>query len=82
MADLGGGGQQWTTMGNNKQQWATMDNNGQQWTTMDKNGHQWATISNNGQQSVVDERQKVKSRREREILKQFLPFREEKPQIG
>ena len=27
MADLGGGGQQWTTIGNNGQQWATMDNN-------------------------------------------------------
>ena len=61
MVDLGGGGQQWTTMGNNGQQWTTMDNNGQQWTTMNNNGQQWSTMDNNeqqrtlsiGQQSVV-----------------------------
>ena len=43
MADLGVGGQQWTTM----------DNNGQQWITIDNNGYQWITMDNNGQQSAV-----------------------------
>ena len=47
MADLGGGGQQWTTMEYNGQQWTTIDNNGQQWITMDNNGQQWTTMDNN-----------------------------------
>ena len=41
MADLGGGGQQWT-------QWTTMDKKGQTWTTIDNNGQQWIAMDNNG----------------------------------